>query len=464
MAFSIEQLSTLERRLKGDIAWDAFAPRVQKELQVAQRKAKIHGFRPGKAPLSLIDREYGPTSRVDAARTVMSETLEEAMTTEKLSLAAYPHFHLEPIEVGQAVQFHIDFEVLPEVEPKDIQGASIERVVADVTDADVDETLLQLRKQMHTYEPSEKAAAQGDKIAASLTVAVDGAESETYPNFEVTLGEGRMIPGFEDALLGVKAGEIRTFTVNFPEAYQHKPYAGKPGQFTAEVSQILTEKLPELDDAFAVNYGIAEGTVDALRKELRQELTRELNWKLQQLLKDKVFDALYKHNPIEVPASQVKQESVRLLRNTFSQYTKHLPKAQAEQLFKNLDSSLMADEAKKRVTLSYVVEALVKQYDLKADPEQVRALIELRASMYNERADIIQNIMHDPKLMEEYESAAIEDLLVNRLLENAKVTEIKQSFTEVMRPAKPEADLHAGHDHDHDHHDHDHVHEEEQTS
>lgn len=467
MSSNIEQTSALGRRLRVELSWEDFNTHLQKELKAFQPRAKIPGFRPGKAPLNLIDRDYGQI-RQDVVRTLVGQKLDELMTKDKVTLAAEPTFHAEMIVTNQPVVFTIDFEVPPTVDPKDLAGVAIERTVAEVTDKDIEETIEQLRQQMRTYEPADTAAADGDKIAAKLTVAVDGADSETYDNFDVTLGEGRMIPGFEAALVGVKAGETREFTVNFPENYQHKPYAGKPGTFTAVVSKVLKPQLPSVDAVFAEKYGVTEGGVEGLHRELRNELTRELDWKLQQLLKDTVFDALYQQNPMEVPQAQVKQESQRLLRNMFNQYTQHMPKAQLEKLFANLDPSMMAGEAKKRVTLSYLVEALVEKYQLKVAPEQVRTLIEQRASMYNEKADIINEVMNDPKLMSEYEGVALEDLLVTQLLSNAKVTDIKKTFSEVMRPAKPAAEEHV-HDencnHDHDHkHDHKHKHEEEQAS
>lgn len=453
MSYKIEQTSTLGRQLHGDFPWDTVAPRIQKEAEVIQRKAKIAGFRPGKAPLNLIQREYGANIYAEVVNNLMGDTLSEAMTKDNLSLASYPTYKPQQMVQGESVKFVIEFEVLPEVNPKDLTGKQITRVTAEVTDKVIDDTIEKLRGQMRTYAAVDRAAAKDDKVEAKLTVAVEGAENEVYDDFFVVLGEGKMIPGFEDALIGVKTGETREFDTNFPENYQHKPYAGKTGRFTAEVKQVLGSVLPEIDDAFAVQYGIAEGTVAALRTELRHELERELGWKLKQKLKDQVFDAVYELNTIEVPASQVKEESMRLMRNAFEQFTKQMSKADKDKLFANMDSSLMAGEAKKRVTLSYVINALVKQHDLKADPERVRQLVEQRASLYNEKEHIINEIMNNPKLLQEYEGLAIEDQLVDLLLQTAKVIDEPSSFDEIMTPAQPEYQAApAEHEHVHDEH------------
>lgn len=337
---SIEQTSTLGRRLSGEFSWTDFYAKLEQELQAFRQRAKVPGFRPGKAPLNLIDRDY-PQIRNDVARTLMAQLLSDKMEQGEISLADEPLFHVDNIVTGEPVRYRIEFEVLPTFEAKDLNGVTIDKVVADVADSDIEETIKQLQEQLQTFEPAEKVAAKGDKIECKLTVAVEGQEPETYEDFEVVLGEGRMIPGFETELEGVKAEETKAFTINFPEGYQHKAYAGKPGHFTAVVKRILTPNLPPVDEVFAIKYGVTAGGIEAFHQELRQELTRELGWKLQQQLKDVVFAKLYEQNPIEVPESQVRRESVRIMRNMFNEYAKHIPKAQLDSMLKHANPSMI---------------------------------------------------------------------------------------------------------------------------
>jgi len=430
MQVKVENTGTLERKMTIEFPWDEVASRETAQLNKIKGKVKIDGFRPGKAPLDVIKKHYQDSIRYEVISDLMRTGYTQAIEQEDLSPAGFPHFDAKELKEGQPFEIVATFEIFPEFDAKTLEGQEIERETADLTDADIDETIEKLREQSKRFEAVERAAKEGDEVTLHFEGFIDDKpfEGGKAENFKIVLGSKRMIPGFEDAIVGMKAGEKRTIEVNFPEDYHAADFAGKPAKFDIDMIEVAESVLPELDEEFIKNYGIEDGTLETLKKDLRKELERELDMALKVRLKRAVFDKLLSVNTIDLPKALIDGE------------IENMQKAQQQQMqqmygikdFPAQDASHFEEEAKKRVALGLIVDQFIKAHDIKADADKVRALVEQRASVFNEPENIIKAFYANDKLLREVEDMAVEEQIVEFLLKDAKVKEINKKFSDIM--------------------------------
>ena len=429
----VEKLSGLERRVDLVVSLDDVEKEVQAQLKRVARSAKVQGFRPGKAPLSIIERSHGPGIRYDVINEEVGRTLDKVLSETELRVAGTPS--LEPKTEGVdegTLAFSATFEVYPEVEVPELSTLAITRSTCEVTDADIQRTIDILRKQRAVYEAREdRAAGENDRVTLDFVGRIDGVEFEggKAENFPFVLGQGRMLPEFEEAVTGMKAGEEKTFPLNFPEDYGSEEVAGKTAEFTITVREVAEGVLPEVDAEFAKQLGQPEGDVEKLLADVRANIEREVKARSETRTKGSVMDALANACTFDVPKALVKTDAegrVAAAREDLKQ--RGVPNADS------LPIPLEAFEAEseRRVRLGLLVSELVKSADLQAKPEQVRQRIEEFAQNYEEPAQVVAYYLSDRQRRAEIEAVVLEDNVVEYVLSNAQVTEEKVAFDELM--------------------------------
>ncbi len=424
------QANELERRVDLSIAIADVEKEMEQRLKRMGKNMKMPGFRPGKVPFNIVKQQYGDQARHEVLSEELDRVFGETVTEKKMRVAGYPRIEPKTTESATHLEFSAIFEVYPEFTPGDLSAAEIERPTLEVSAAEVDKTLDILRKQRVSYEDADRAAAKEDRVVIDFLgkkdgVPFQGGQASDYP---FVLGQGMMLPDFENAVEGAKAGESKTFDLTFPADYHAKDLAGQTVQFDITVKQIQGPKLPEVDAEFARSMGIADGDVEKMRAEIEANLKREVKRRIEGKIKDQVMEALLATNPITVPVALVDMEVQRLMqaaRQDMEQRgmkVKDLP----------IQPEWFADQAKRRVTLGLVLAEVVKTENLQATPEQVRAMVEETAASYEQPEEVIRWYYAQPQRLQEVEGVAIENNVVAWVLGKAKVSDKAAVFDELM--------------------------------
>ncbi|MCQ4270344.1 trigger factor [Pseudomonas kuykendallii] len=431
MQVSVESTSALERRMTIGVPAERIETEVNKRLQQTASRAKVAGFRPGKVPMSVIRQRYESAARQEALGDLIQSTFYEAIVEQKLNPAGAPAVEPKVFEKGKDLEYVATFEIFPEFQVASFDNVEIERLQADVADSDVDNMLDILRKQNTSFENVDRAAENGDQLNIDFVGKLDGEAfaGGSAKGTALVLGSGRMIPGFEDALVGVKAGEERVITPTFPADYQNLDLAGKTAEFTVTVNSVAAPKLPELNDAFFALFGIKEGGLEGFRTEVRKNMERELRQAIKSKVKNQVMEALLASNPVEVPKALVSNEIDRLRAQAVQQFGSNI---KADQL----PAELFEEQAKRRVLLGLVVAEVVKQFELKPDEARVREMIQEMASAYQEPEQVVSWYYKNDQQLGEVRSVVLEEQVVDTVLQKAKVTDKQVSYEEAVKPAE----------------------------
>lgn len=435
MQVSVETTSGLERRMTVGIPAERIDNEVNKRLQQTARRARVDGFRPGKVPMSVIRKRFGDSARQEVIGEVIQSSFFEAVTQEKLTPAGAPSVEPKQLEEGKDFEYIATFEVYPEVTLADFSAIKVERIESEVTDADLDNMLEILRKQNTSFNAVEREAANDDQLTLDFVGRIDGEEFQggTATDTQLVLGSGRMILGFEEGLVGAKAGETRTLKVTFPEEYQNQDLAGKAAEFEATVKEVAEPVLPELNDEFFAQFGVDEGGLEAFRTEVRKNMDRELRQAIKTKIKGQVMDGLLETNQVDVPKAMLSNEVDRLRVQAVQQFGGASIKPE------QLPAELFEEQAKRRVALGLVVAEIVKQHELKPDEDRVRAMIEEMASAYQEPEQVINWYYQNEQQLGEVQSVVLEEQVVDTVLQKAQVTDKQVPYEEAVKPAQPAA-------------------------
>ena len=429
-ATNAQEVNQLERRVDLSIAIANVEQGMEQRLKRMGKNIKMPGFRPGKVPFSIVKQQYGDQARHEVLAEELDRVFGETVTEQKLRVAGYPRIEPKTTESTTHLEFSAIFEVYPEFAPGDMSAAEIERPVLEVGDAEVEKTLDILRKQRVSYETVERAAAKEDRVVIDFLgkkdgVPFEGGQASDYP---FVLGQGMMLPDFENAVEGAKAGETKTFDLTFPADYFSKDLAGQTVQFDITVKQVQAPTLPAVDADFATSMGIADGDVSKMRAEIEGNLKREVKRRIEGKVKDQVMEALLKANPIAVPNALIEMEVQRLMQSARQDMeqrgmqTKDFP----------MQPEWFAEQAKRRVTLGLILAEVVKTEKLEAKPEQIRSMIEDTAASYEQPEEVIRWYYAQPQRLSEVEGVAIENNVVEWALSKAKVTDKPAAFDELM--------------------------------
>jgi len=429
MQVSVEETGSLERRMNVAVPEERIDQEVNSRLQRLARTAKVKGFRPGKVPMKVIAQQYGKQVRDEVVGEVIQSTYFEAINQEKLQPAGMPSIEPKMMEQGKGLEYTATFEVMPKVELTDIKGAKLEKVTAEVSDADLEKMLENLQQQRATWKEVKRKAKKGDRLNIDFKGTIDGEEfsGNSGEDVPVTIGSGRMIDGFEKGLTGAKTGEELTLDLQFPEDYSQKEVAGKPVQFQVKVNKVEAPQLPEIDEEFAKSFGIGDGSLEALRNEVRQNMERELKQAVGAKNKQAAMDKLVELNKLEVPAALVNQEAESLKQQMMQQMYQPQGKSGV-----NLDAELFKEQAERRVTLGLLLSELIKANEIKVSEEQLKAKVEEIASTYEKPEEVVTWYYGDKKRLSEIETLALEDAVVDWIFAQANVSEKQSGFDEVM--------------------------------
>ena len=438
MRVSVETTSALERRLTVGVPAERVDAAVTNKLQEAARNVRLPGFRPGKVPMRVMKQRFGAGVRQEVLGEVISQSFQEAVISEQLKPAGRPTIEARNFVAGQDVEYTATFEIFPTVELKDIAGLKIEKPVAEVGEGDIDDIIEVFRKQQGKLVSAERAAAEGDTLTIDFEGFRDGEpfEGGSAQGTSLELGSGRMIPGFEDGLIGASAGEERTLKLTFPEDYQQKDLAGAAVEFKVKISEVKELELAPIDAALFAQYGLEDGTEEAFRAEVRQNMERELRNAVEASVKHQVMDAIASaHSSLELPSALIAQEVDAMRRQMFQQFGGAAPKDM--DLAAILPDEMFKDQAERRVKLGLVVAEMIGHFELSAEPAKVRQAIEDIASTYQDPDEVINWYYSENEQLAGIESRVLEDAVVERLLADAEVAEVSCTYQDALAKARP---------------------------
>jgi trigger factor len=445
MATAVENLGKLERRLTITVPVTDVRTEVEKRLKKQAKTAKAPGFRPGKVPLKMVAAQYGYQIESDVLNDRVGRAFNQAANENQLRVAGFPNITPKDDSTEGVLTFDATFEVFPEFTISDLTAVDIETVAADVSDAEIDKTIDILRKQRVHYhakgvagehgDGGEAVAAAGDRVTVDFTGSIDGVEfpGGKADDYQFVLGEGRMLPEFEAATVGLKVGESKTFPLAFPEDYHGKDVAGKTADFTITLKQLEWAHLPAVDEEFAKSLGIEDGDAEKMRADIKVNLEREVAGRVKARNKEAVMDALVAATEMDVPKVMVDQDSERLAEQTRADMSQRGMDVASMPFPKEL----FATKAERRVRLGLILSQLVGENNLQATSEQVKAQIEDFAQSYEDPKEVLKYYYSDRNRLGEIEALVLEENVVNYVLGKAKVTTKSVAFDELMGSNAP---------------------------
>ena len=432
MDVTVENLEGLNRKITLALPWEGIRAAVDKKLSQTQRKAKVQGFRPGKAPLKMVDAMYGTDIRNEVLNDAVVKAFYEVVEAQKLRVAGLPRFNeVENQDDENTFKIDAQFEVFPEVKVGDLSAQEVEKATTEVSDAEVDKTIEILRGQRTRYNHVERAAQKEDRVIIDFAgkidgEAFDGGSAENYP---FVLGQGQMLPEFEAGVEGLKEGESKDVEVSFPEDYHGKEVAGKTATFTITLRNVSAATLPEVDEEFAKQLGIVDGDVAKMRDEVKKNVSREVNRRVAEKNKAAVMDALLAVTEFDVPAALVQEETGRMMQDARQNFinqgfdAKQLPE---------LPADMFTEQATRRVKLGLILAQLVEEQQLQPTNDDIRDIVAEFAESYEDPAEVIEWYMGDAERQQGPAALATEAKIVEFVLGKAKVTDKALSFDEVM--------------------------------
>jgi trigger factor len=433
MQVSVEANEGLERRLTITVPANTIDSAVKSRLQQLAKTQRINGFRPGKVPVSVIKKRFGTAVRSEIAGEVMQRNFYEAVMQEKLNPAGMPTFEMKTDKDGEDLEFVAAFEVYPEFELSNTSDIKVEKTVVEIKDTDVDAMMETLRKQHGQWVETKGKIKDDFRVVIDFVGTVDGEEFEggKSEDFVLELGKGRMIPGFEEPLIGQKTGDEVVAEVTFPEDYHAENLKGKAASFALTVKKVEKLDLPKVDEEFAKLFGIEDGDVDALKAEVTKNMERELSQTLKAMLKEQVIAGLLEKNEIDLPAALVKQEIDALREQAKQRFGNQQPGANVPEL----PDDLFAENAKRRVSVGLILGEVIKAKELKVDDARVDEMIATSASAYEDPQEVVEYYKNNQELMQQMQNLALEEQAIDTILEEADVTEVEKAFDEVMNKA-----------------------------
>ncbi|MFC2564755.1 MAG: trigger factor [Neisseria sp.] len=432
MSVTVETLENLERKVIVSLAWADINAETDKRLKQTQRRVKIDGFRPGKAPLKMVASMYGASVQNEVINELVQRAFYDIAVSENLKVAGFPRFEgVEEQDDKDSLKIAAIFEVFPEVSIGDLSASEIEKVTSEVGDAEVEKTVEILRKQRTRFNHVDRAAQNSDRVIIDFEGKIDGEPfaGGSSKNYAFVLGSGQMLPEFEAGIAGMKAGESKDVEVNFPEDYHGKDVAGKTAVFTITLNNVSEATLPEVDAEFAKALGIADGDVAKMREEVKKNVAREVERRTQEQTKESVMEALLKAVELQVPNALVNDEAARLAEEMKQNFVNQ-GMANAGQV--NLPADMFKEQAHRRVALGLILAKLVEENKLEPTEEQIKAVVANFAESYEDPQEVIDWYYADASRLQGPTSLAVESNVVNFVLGKAKVTEKTLSFDEVM--------------------------------
>ena len=432
MSVTLETLENLERKVTLSLPWSSINAECDKRLKQTARKARIDGFRPGKAPLSMIQSMYGAGIQNDVMNELAQKVFFDTAVAEGWKIAGMPRLEgVEGQDDKENFLFSGVFEVFPEVKVGDLSGQEVEKVTASVGDAEVEKTIDILRQQRTRFNHTERAAKDGDRVIIDFAGKIDGEAfaGGSAENYAFVLGQGQMLPEFEAGVNGLKEGESKDVEVNFPEDYHGKEVAGKTAVFTITVRNVAEPVLPEVDEVFAKALGIADGNIETMRAEVKKNVEREVKRRVDSQNKEAAMEALLAVSELQVPNALINEEAERLAAEMKQNF---INQGMADAKNLDLPADMFKEQAERRVKLGLILAEVVQANGLEPSKEQIDAVIADFAESYEDPQEVIDWYHADNSRLQGPTSLAVEANVTDFVLGKAKVTEKALSFDEVM--------------------------------
>ena len=431
MQISVETTEGLERKLTIAIPVDRVDTAVNARLQEAAQTIRLNGFRQGKVPLKVVKNKFGKGVRQEVVGELMNQTYFEAIAQESLKPAGQPRIEPTSIDEGKDVEFVAVFEVYPEIELPNFAAIKAERLVAEVSENDIDEMIETLRKQRQTWVPVERAAADGDMVNIDYVGKKGGKEFQggKAAGQNLVLGSERMIPGFENGVIGKVAGDEFSLKLKFPDEYHSEELAGAEVEFELKLNTVSEQSLPEVNEDFFKSFGVEEGGIEAFREEVTNNMQREMKTASRNKLKTTLMDALISDMEVTIPAALMSNEINQLKHQTVQQMG-------GGQGFdpQNMPDDLFKEQAKRRVTLGLVLGEVISQQNIQADAGKVRAAVEELAATYESPEEVVKWYYSNEEQLKGIESSVLEDEVFDYIIEQAEVSDKEVSYQEVIKP------------------------------
>ena len=424
MQVSVEAGEGLERRMKIDLPFEEVATEVEKRLQQLARRARLPGFRPGKVPMKVLRQRYSEQLHQEVFGDMVQSSLTQAFTQHDLRPAGMPRIEPDLDIAAGRMGYTAVFEVMPEFELASLDGKSVKRPVSELADSDLDDMLRRLCEQRKRWEPVGRPAQKGDQLTISFVGKVDGDafEGGSANGFTIELGSERLIPGFEDGLIGASVGEQRALDLTFPDPYQAEHLAGKAVRFEVTVEAVAEPRVPEIDAEFVKGFGVEDGDVERFKADVRRNMERELKERLAARTKERVMDLLFEANPIELPAALVQGE----MRSMAEQMRQALGGGEMR-----LPAEMFESGARRRVALGLIVGKIIADNKLAVSAERVRETIDRMASTYEHPQDVIDYYYADRDRLGSVEALVLEDQVVDLILGQVSVEDESVTFAQL---------------------------------
>ncbi len=435
MQAQLETLSSLERRLSVTLPLDKVNTEVDSRLKRLARTVKLHGFRPGKVPMKIVEQQFGGQVRQEVLGDAVQRSFGEAVTEKNLRVAGYPRIEIKPgAAPSDKFEYIATFEIYPEVSIGDLSKAKIERPLVSVTDQELDKTISILRKQRTHYHAVDRGARSEDQVRIDYQGSLDGVPFDGGAGVDQTvmLGNGQLLADFEKHLIDMKAGETREFGLRFPDTYHGKEVAGKNVRFTVQLKEVREPHVPEADAEFAKSLGVSDGDLSKMRTEVKANLEREVKRRIEMRVKDQVMKALLDATKVEVPRALLEAEIERLMQNMRRDLEQRGLKA--EQI--PMPKEAFEPEAVRRVSLGLILAEMVKLHKLEATPDQIKAVIQGYAQSYEKPEEVVRWYYGQPERLGEVQSIVLEENVVQWTLSKVTVENKLTAFDELMGNAQ----------------------------
>ncbi len=432
MQVSVESVSTLERRMTVGLPAALIEAEIDKRLLKTSSEVRIDGFRRGKVPMRVVRQRFGAGVRQEVLGEMINRAYFEALQQKQLQPAGMPSIDAKEGETGNDFEFVATFEVFPEIELKDFSILAVTRPQGEVTDADVDAMLETLRQQQGRFEVVERAAQLDDQVIIDFEgfkggEPFDGGKGE---NSTLVLGSGQMIPGFEDGIIGMKAGEEKTIALAFPEDYHSEELKGQAVEFRITLQQVSAKQLPELNDDFFKLFGVESGGLEAFKAEVRNNMTREMKNAALNKLKASVIEELLKVHEVSVPSALISKEIDNMRNQMLQQFGEMAKKLDAASIFPD---DMFREQASKRVTTGLLFAEVIKQKAVSLDRERVKAKVEEMASVYNNPEEVVKHYFSNKQMLSGIENMVLEEQVVDLIIGGATVNDQQCSYQDIIR-------------------------------
>ncbi len=426
MQVSVEATGNIERKLSIVIPADRIDGEVDTRLKSMRGRVKIDGFRPGKVPMSVVSQQYGDSVYQEVVGELFQSTFYEAAEQEKLKVAGMPKIEATVLEPGKDLEYNATFDIYPVFEIGDISKMEVKEPAVKLVAADVNEMIETLRKQQQEWKEVKRAAKKGDLLVIDFNGKVDGEEFEggASQDFSVELGAGRMLADFEAALKGMEVGAEKDADVTFPEDYPEETLKGKTAQFALTVKTVSEPELPELNEDFIKKFGVEDGTEKSFKAEIKANMQREADQRVKSRIKQSVMEGLHELHEIDLPSSLVEEE-VKQVRSEMQQNSQGADMS-------SLPDEMFKDQASRRVKLGLIVGEIITKNKLEKDQAKVDEMLNSLAESYEDPQALIEYYRSDQQAMQTIEAAVMEEMIVDWVLEKAKVSEEVVKFTELM--------------------------------